>query len=297
MSGAASQDFISTGALLRQSTGLLLRHGRMVALSVVAVAAGALLALLAMARCFPSLLDACVPSGIYDWIGNDILSIQYAVATEGAEFSWRVILTVALGWLFVRATPQPGQRPDRYLPRFVARMVIYWVAFLIPGYLLGKVLDSVGPLFQDADLLVSWLSFLVLVLLGILLFTYLHARLALYVVAAVYEERPATLVQSWKATRGALGPLFYTFLVVELVATSVQLGFWYFGGFVPGVTPLSESLAQWSGLEAEAAYYVVASDIGSGFAALSVALMGGTIGIVAFGALFRRDVHLAGVFE
>jgi hypothetical protein len=176
----------------------------------------------------------------------------------------------------------------------VARAIVYWVVFSATSWILGAIMDHV---FGDERSSAAWLTFLGFVLVAIIVNTYLHAKLVFYVVSSVYEDPPKSLLQSWTASRNLTPALFRAFLVLELVAGCVQLGFWFLGYLLPGMKTLTTGIADWLGIASDVAYYVVPTNIGAILASALVVLMGGAISIVAFRADLAREYRAARVFE
>jgi hypothetical protein len=297
VSVAAAQDSISTGFLLKRSTLLLLRHGWSFPLTTAAVGFGSFLALYLAGHCFLSITTACVSSPVYGWIGESAMAVQYEVATSGARLATKIVLTIALWFLFILAESRRSPASGRRCLRFVGRMIVYWVVFEVPNWFFDFVMAQIAAALGPENLLGGWLAFIGMTLVALLFFSYLHAKLILYVVSGVYDEQPQSFRESWNATSEALGALFRAFLALELFSVVVYFAFWYLGQWVPGMTTLSERIARWSGVESDVAYYVVPADIGDGLASVFMALMTAAMSVVAYRAMVARELHVAAVFE
>jgi hypothetical protein len=298
VSAVTSQDFISTGSLLRQSTLLLLRQGLNLALSLAAAAAAALLILYLAGRCFLSLTTACVSPQVYNWIADNAQAVQYAVATSGADLAWKIAMTVSLWGLFLLSeSRRPPTSVQRTL-RFAARMFVYWIVFEVPGRIFDLIMKHVvAKIDGETQLISAWLSFIAVFLVGLVAFSFLHAKLTYYPLSSLYDSEPKSFRESWNVTRGVTAVVFRAFLAIELLGAFIHLGFWYFGQLIPGMGSVSETVAGWSGVDSNVAYYVVPIDIGSGLASVLVALMTGAISIVVYRVWAARGLRVAAVFE
>lgn len=302
MTQGLGRDIGSAGSMLLQATGVFLRHGPNFILSVIALATAAVLALFVAGRCFLSSMTACVSPEVYYWIGDEAASVQFSVASHGVDLASYVLLTVSLWAVF--AVADPGDGHVRYLaksPRrnvwFLGRAVAYWVVLWIPSAVMDLLWTyAVVPAFDpDSDGLA--LTYLGFVLLGLVLYSYVHAKIVFILPSVAYQARPVTLRQCWMATRGITGRLFLVFLPIEVVSIAVNLGFSTTGEHIPGMTYLAEHLARFSQVDTAMAAYFVPMQFESLLSAIFFSVMAGAISVCAFRAAFGADQREAQIFQ
>ncbi|MDQ7249259.1 hypothetical protein [Dongia sedimenti] len=287
----AAPGHVSANALLRRSALLPLRHPVILLLAIAAIAAGSFLALYVAGHCFPSVTGACVSPPVYNFIGQGSLAVQYEVAMAGGRLACKIALTVALWCLFIRAESNRPPVSARRILRFVARMIVYWIVFQAPDWLLDLLNVFMAMIVGEPLLSVG------MTCIAIALYSYLHARLVLYVVSGVYDDPPKSFRESWNAALDLQGPLFRAFLALEILSVFVVFGFWYLAERVPGAPLLSAQIANWAGVAWEVAHRTIITEWGNLLSSAFMALMAGAMAVITHQAIVSRNVRLANIFE
>jgi hypothetical protein len=292
VTGAAPErDRISAGSLLKRSTLLLLHHPVNLLLTIASLAAASLVALPLAGHCFRSAASACVSPAVYDWLGLGSMAVQHEVATAGGRLACKIVLTVALWCLFTRAESGRPSVSGRRIMRFVARMIVYWIVFETPYWILVRMDDLVAAVFGRGFASVGMTG------VAIALYSYLHAKLVLYVISGVYDEKPLSFRESWNATRDQTGAFFRAFLTLQLLSLFVVFGFWYLGGRVSGVPLLSSWIADWSGVEESVARNAITTEFGNVLGSSFKTLGAGAMAVIAYRVVIARNFRSPTVSE
>ena len=288
----------SARTLLSQAMHLCLRHGLICLTALVAMSLTSMLALYAAGHCSLSAIADCVSPAAYRWSDDDAY-FQYAVATKGTKYGGWVVLTIAQWYLFSRSSGESSAAAvlsERGF-RFTGRMIVYWIVFSLPDPLFDLLMSYVVRPALGQESKAIWVAFLGLSAIGAAAVAYLHAKIAFYIPAAVYQNQPMSFAQSWRATHPVTRVLFLALLPLETLGVAVTLALWYFGDEIPGMITLSAHVAVWSGMNPGTASYALKADIASTLSAALVTLMAAATSIVAYRAVFANDQRIVTVFD
>jgi hypothetical protein len=287
--GADPTETIKIGPVLYDALMLVVRHWLILLISFLALAEACLLTLEFVTRCFGAAGTRCLSVDLTMLLGSDMLAVRSTARILADET--QALLVFAVAFYFLYSSRRLGfAQSDRLRAsaartlRFVGRIALWWILILSPVYALEFILSKAWTLLPmlSMSLAMRWVIFLARVFVFVLITSYLHAGLALYLPDAAYSRMSSTLRRCWAESRPVRGRLFLIFLLIGTASTALQIGFMMLIYNHATLPILTERVAAWFGMRSDDVMHILPQSAAYMLTAAPGTLLAAAVSLVVY---------------